>query len=153
MNAVARFNPFAALDAQFEEVVRRAFPDEVSAVAVGGVWMPLADVTQEGSDAVIQLDLPGLRMEDVSVEAQDRVVVISGERQRRVLTEGERFLREETRRGRFRRSFKIPSGTDVEAITAVMEGGVLTVRLPGARKDTVSRAIPITGTSAVEDVE
>lgn len=142
MSAIARFSPFAALDAQFEDILRRALP-EPPVESMSRAWYPAANVVQEGADALIVLELPGVRMEDISVQARDGVVTVSGKRRQPLVSEDVQVLREEIRPGGFRRSFRIPAGTDVDAVTAAFDDGMLKVRLPGARKNATDRTVPV----------
>ncbi len=143
MGAIARFRPFAALDAHMDDMVRRALTDPPSAVTPQDGWLPAADVYQDGSDALILMNLPSINPENVSVQTRNRMVVVSGERETVGAPEGATVLRQEIRRGRFRRGFRLPDGTDVEAISATYRDGVLEVRLPGARRDATTRDIPV----------
>lgn len=143
MGAIARFRPFAVLDAHMDDMVRRALTDPPSAVTPQDGWLPAADVYQDGSDALILMNLPSINPEKVSVQTRNRMVVVSGERETVGAPEGATVLRQEIRRGRFRRAFRLPDGTDVEGISATYRDGVLEVRLPGARRDAATRDIPV----------
>jgi HSP20 family protein len=96
-------------------------------VAATRRWIPAMDLA-EGEDAyVLRADLPGLDATDVSIELQDRVLTIAGERR----AEHESgYHRVERSFGAFHRSLTLPEGVDADAITASFDKGVLTVRVP-----------------------
>ncbi|XP_066337752.1 21.9 kDa heat shock protein-like [Miscanthus floridulus] len=75
---------------------------------------------------VILVDVPGVRREDVKVEVEEnsRVLRVSGERRADEEKEGERAV------GRFWRRFRMPTGADVDSVSARLEDGVLTVTVP-----------------------
>jgi HSP20 family protein len=85
----------------------------------------------EGEDHfVLAADLPGLTADDVTIDVKDGVLSISGERTlEREVKEGG-YARVERSRGSFKRSLTLPEGTDVEAIAASFENGVLEVKIP-----------------------
>lgn len=91
-------------------------------------FLPPVDIWEDDQQVVIELDVPGCRPEDLSAEAVDGQLVVTGER--RVSDGASRRYRSERWQGRFVRSFTLPQGVDGATITADYEDGVLTVRLP-----------------------
>lgn len=93
-------------------------------------WVPQLDLLESGDHFLVRADLPGLAQDDVTIEVEDRVLTISGERAATATTEDVRAIRVERAGGTFRRSITLPEGVDAEAITASFEHGVLTVSVP-----------------------
>jgi HSP20 family protein len=91
-------------------------------------FLPPVDIWEDDRQVVIELDVPGCRPEDLSAEAVDGQLVVTGER--RVSDGASRRYRSERWQGRFVRSFTLPQGVDGATITADYADGVLTVRLP-----------------------
>jgi HSP20 family protein len=90
-------------------------------------WLPSADIYETDDDVVIELDVPGCHSENLSVEAVDGQLVVSGERSS---TEGvARRYRVERWSGRFVRSFSLQPNLATDQIRADYHDGVLTVRL------------------------
>lgn len=105
-------------------------------------WTPLADVSQTDEAYVVEVDLPGVRREDVEVQVAGRELSVSGEFKER---EREGLFRTRTRRsGRFEYRTVLPDDVDGDKITAELADGVLTVRLP-RREAAKPRRIPIAG--------
>jgi HSP20 family protein len=105
-------------------------------------WTPLADVTETEDAWLVEVEVPGLKRDDITIEATGSELVISGE-----YTEKERagWLRTKTRRvGRFEYRTSLPANVDVEHITADMADGVLAVRVP-KNEQAKPRRIAITG--------
>ncbi|XP_057954849.1 17.5 kDa class I heat shock protein-like [Malania oleifera] len=96
---------------------------------------------------VFKADLPGLRKEEVKVEVEDdRVLQISGERNREEEEKSDTWHRIERSSGRFMRRFRLPENAKVNEMKASMEDGVLTVTVPkveGKRREV--KAIEISG--------
>jgi HSP20 family protein len=91
-------------------------------------FLPPVDIWEDDQQVVIQLDIPGCDLDDLSAEAVDGQLVVSGERT--VSHGAQRRYRSERWQGRFVRSFTLPPGVDGANISADYEDGVLTVTLP-----------------------
>jgi HSP20 family protein len=91
-------------------------------------FLPPVDIWEDDQQVVIELDVPGCNPENLSAEAVDGQLVVTGERS--VSDGASRRYRSERWQGRFVRSFTLPQGVDGGSITADYEDGVLTVRLP-----------------------
>lgn len=104
-------------------------------------FTPLADLEETDDAYVVELELPGIKKDDVAVEVAGRRLTVSGER-----TERERvgILRRRTPSiGRFHYEVILPGEVDEEGVEATMDEGVLTLRVPKATADR-RRRIPIT---------
>ena len=93
-------------------------------------WLPSMDLVETEDNFVLRADLPGLSEEDVTIEVEDRVLTISGERKAEHESTKEGFYRVERSFGEFRRSLTLPDGVDPDGITAAFDKGVLEVRIP-----------------------
>jgi len=93
-------------------------------------WTPAIDVVETESDYVLRADLPGLTEQDVSIELENDVLAVSGERTSEREERMAGYQRIERSSGSFRRSLRLPEGVDAEAVTATFEHGVLEVRVP-----------------------
>jgi HSP20 family protein len=98
----------------------------------GGVrrWVPPMDLVETDEHFVLRADLPGLSEGDVSIELEDSVLTVSGERKAEHEDKKEGFYRLERSFGQFRRSLTLPEGIDAENIAATFDKGVLEVRIP-----------------------
>lgn len=93
-------------------------------------WIPPMDVAEVGEHFVVTMDVPGLTSEDVLIEAQDRVLRISGERRQERTDEHASYFRMERGYGAFERTLTLPKGVDAEGIEASFDLGVLELRIP-----------------------
>ena len=85
----------------------------------------------EGNDHfLLKADLPGLGEDDVSIEVQDNVLTISGERKAETERKEKGWYRLERSFGRFSRSLTLPEGVNADAISAKFDKGVLEVSIP-----------------------
>jgi HSP20 family protein len=97
-----------------------------------GTWVPAVNISETKDDLVLTAELPGLTEDNVSIEVENNILIISGEKAEE-RTEGDeerRYHVWERTYGSFRRSFTLPRTVKSDEITAHFEGGVLTVTLP-----------------------
>jgi HSP20 family protein len=110
-------------------------------------FLPPVDIWEDEQQVVIELDVPGCKLDDLSAEAVDGQLVITGERA--VQGGAIRRYRSERWQGRFVRSFTLPQGVDGTNIRADYENGVLSVALPKPEEAKPKR-IDINGSKAIE---
>jgi HSP20 family protein len=107
-------------------------------------FTPAAEIVNDGEDAVVRLELPGVDVaKDVNVEVDRGQLVIHGERRDERAEENAGRTLREVRYGSFRRSFKLPAHITSDAISASYDAGVLTVRVAGAHKGAEAHRIAI----------
>jgi len=82
----------------------------------------------------LEVDLPGVKKEDVEISVNDGILTISGERKLEKKEEKENYTRIESFFGRFERNFKLPADADVDNIEAKYENGVLKIFIPKKQK-------------------
>lgn len=108
-------------------------------------FTPAAEIVNDGDDAVVRLELPGVDVEkDVNVEVERGRLVIHGEHRDEHAQDTDGRKLREIRYGSFRRSFQLPAHVTGEAVTASYDAGVLTVRVAGAHAGNQAQRIEIT---------
>ena len=87
--------------------------------------------TREGEFAYhIEVDLPGVKKDDINIQIENKTLIISGERKTKEEIKEENYYKMESSFGSFSRSFAIPEEVDEENIHAETKDGVLEVVLP-----------------------
>jgi HSP20 family protein len=93
-------------------------------------WAPEIDLMDVNGELVLTAELPGMKLEDVTIEVMDDVLTLRGDKkQEEKYREGSYQICERSY-GAFERSFTLPRSVDVEKIRADFENGILTVHLP-----------------------
>ena len=129
-----------ALRARFNEFFEKALLPSSSpaAVAPGGSHEPQADVWEDGSRLVVEVELPGVAHADLDVRLEGDDLVVGGQSAADA-PPGCSYLRIERPRGRFGRRIELPVAV-TGSPRATLKNGVLTVTLePVAR----ARRIPV----------
>jgi HSP20 family protein len=93
------------------------------------VTRPLpVDVRDEGEEYVLNAYVPGLKAEDLNIQIVEDALSIEGKFSQH---DGE-YLMSELASGAFRRTLRLPVALDTEKASAVIENGILTLRIPKA---------------------
>ena len=99
----------------------------------GEGFAPLADVEETDDAFVVEIDLAGVKKDDVDIELSGRRLVVSGERKER---ERVGILRKRTRTvGQFRYEVVLPAELDEDGVSAALDEGVLSIRVPKAASE------------------
>ena len=93
-------------------------------------WVPAMDLVETDEHFVLKADLPGMTEADISIELENNVLSISGERKAEHEARRDGFYRVERSFGHFARSLTLPEGIDPDAVAAEFADGVLEVRIP-----------------------
>jgi HSP20 family protein len=92
-------------------------------------WTPRVDIAEDDKEYVINVELPGVKKEEVKVAIENGVLSISGERKSEKEEKGKKFHRVEQTYGTFLRSFTLPEGGSSDKISAEFRDGILKVHL------------------------
>ena len=87
--------------------------------------------TREGEFAYhVEVDLPGMKKDDINIQIEDNTLIVSGERKVKEEIKEENYYKVESSFGKFSRSFSLPDDADIENIHAQSQDGVLEVTVP-----------------------
>jgi HSP20 family protein len=93
-------------------------------------WVPAMDLVETQDAFVLRADLPGLDEGDISIQLENSLLTVSGERKAEHEQQGEGYYRVERATGAFARSLTLPDGVDPDAVSASFDKGVLEIRVP-----------------------
>jgi len=117
-------------------------------------WIPAMDLIETETDFVLKADLPGMSESDVSIELEDNVLTVSGERQAEHEERKAGYYRVERSFGSFRRALTLPEGVDPELVTATFADGVLEVTVPKPAQHVPRKVqISVAGADAAKTIE
>jgi len=92
------------------------------------------DVFQSGNDIVIQSTIAGTNPNNIDISITKDVVTIRGRRDPEEKIMSPEYYHRELYWGPFSRSIILPDDIDPDSAKASMKNGILTIRLPRAKK-------------------
>lgn len=102
-------------------------------------FVPSVDVIEGDEEVRIDVEVPGMKPEDLSVTVSGESVIVRGEKKSEK-PEGAGIHRAERSYGSFRRVVSLPAEVDKEHVDATFKNGVLSIVLP---KTGTAQKIPI----------
>jgi HSP20 family protein len=120
---------FEQLQAQLGQIVNSFLRGEQNpgGASQAPFWVPAADLEETDDAYVLELELPGVRKDDVNIEVRDSEVRVTGEIKQKERTG---ILRRQMRLvGQFQYVVALPGDIDPEQVEASLHDGVLAVRL------------------------
>ena len=88
------------------------------------------DIYENDNSFFIEADIPGMNIEDIKIDVQDRMLTIKGEKKFKEKTEKDKYIRVERSYGSFFRSLSLPMNVDSDKIEASYKDGTLRLNLP-----------------------
>ncbi len=137
------FADFARMRREMDELIGDVWGQAGTPVRQVSGFAPRVDVFYCGDPrkAIVEVELPGIDPNGVSLEVRGRALVVSGERPVRDV-EGRTYQQVELPSGRFRRVVELSAEVDAEHANATYEDGILRVEMP-LRSAPASRRVPI----------
>ena len=129
---VASWNPWTEIET-FGHVLHRVFDLPFPRLSDSGhhePWQPCTDISETDETYVVEVDLPGMTREDISVQLAGPTVVIAGQRQPTHSKSVHHRARVERPYGTFQRTFTLPTAVQQDAVQATYVNGVLTIIVP-----------------------
>jgi HSP20 family protein len=142
-STLARWDPFAEL-AELRARFDRMLGDLGD--GHGREWTPAIDVVRNEQELVVRAEVPGIKPEEIKIEADNGVLRISGRHEETKEDKQANYVRRERRVGSFERRMPLPEGVDPNQITATTHEGVLEIKAP-LPKEAAKEPVTITPTA------
>lgn len=126
-------------DKMFDSIVEASYPDVMRSVGVKpfqGSAYPKVNVYEYDDKVGIIAEIPGLDKKQLSVEVEEGVLTISGDKHGVWEEEGAKILRRELKASSFKRSFELGELLDGDNIKANFKDGILSVSVPKTKPQT-----------------
>jgi HSP20 family protein len=137
MANLSRWDPFRdllAIQDEMNQVFGRALGRTEPGETQVRAWAPALDIAERNDAYVVNVEVPGIKPEQLEITLEDGVLTISGERRFEEETKEAQYHRVERSYGAFRRSITLPTRVMADAIDASFEDGVLQVVVPKAEE-------------------
>lgn len=118
---------------RFSDILDEFFTDAVSTRQ--NRFIPSIDVSETDKQFLVEVQLPGMKKEDINVNLENGVLSVSGERKFRNEQNEKKFHRVETHYGSFSRSFQLPDGIKPDSVKAVYNDGILSITVDKSEKE------------------
>jgi HSP20 family protein len=131
--AIRKWDPFkdlVALTHNLDRILGEPMNQGSQELESRGAWTPASDFYSRDDALVLQVELPGLELSDITVEVRDRRLLLSGERRFTRDVKEEHYHRIERSYGKFHRAFTLPYEVERNQVQATYRNGVLEVVLP-----------------------
>ena len=127
-------DPFDALFRLQRALEMRLASDWLGGATAGVGAFPPINLFQQGHDFVAVVELPGVAANDLSVEAKDNSIRLSGQKQ---IAYGDKVSRHRRERieGSFDRTISLPVRIEPDGIKAEYRDGILALFIPRAESD------------------
>jgi len=131
---ITKFDPFKEFEAMRKAFMNLpAYNDEKDSSI--GAFIPKVNSREEDNAYYVEVDLPGMKKEDINIELIGNQLVISGERKLKNELKEDDYYRIETSIGKFQRVFNLPEDADAENIEATTKNGVLEISIPKVQEE------------------
>jgi HSP20 family protein len=129
---VKRIKPVSRIiriEAELTRIANEVFAQRKRIPWLDESWVPCADVSERATDIILEVELPGVLREDVTILVSSSRIEIRGSKREPRPPDGARYIRLEREYGPFSRMISLPGPIIPEEANAVMEDGVLILTL------------------------
>jgi HSP20 family protein len=120
------------MDNLFAHALDQYSQQQGAAVDSAPVWAPALDIAERKDAYLVSVELPGVKLDDLTITLDDGLLTIQGERYYADDAAEQQFHRVERRYGVFRRSITLPAHVMADAVEASINDGVLQILVPKA---------------------
>ncbi len=91
---------------------------------------PSCDVNEGRNKVMVEIEIPGVKKEDIQLHVRDDVIEVKAERKQNIKIEKKGFFRQERIHSGFYRAIPLPAKIDVDNTTAEYKNGILRIEAP-----------------------
>jgi HSP20 family protein len=133
--SLIRWDPFADM-AQLREQVNRLFEQNLPRTGhepmSARTWAPAVDIHETESAIVLEVEMPGIKPEEIDIQIVGDTLTIKGERKMAKEAKEKHYVRIERAYGAFQRSFTLGLPIEQNGVRAACKDGILEITLPKA---------------------
>ena len=120
-------------DKMFDQLVSAQFPEMTKTVGVNpmsNTAYPKVNVYEYDDKVGVIAEIPGLDKKDLSIDVEDGVLTVAGNKHGLFDDEGAKVIRRELKHSSFKRQFELGELLDGEKIKASFKDGLLSIEIP-----------------------
>ncbi len=101
---------------------------------------PLAiDVMDKNGDIVVKTAIPGVKEDDIDIRYENGMLIVQAESRTEKEEKDDNWYLQELNYGKFSRSVRLPADVKVDKAEAVLDQGILTIKLPKKEANPMQR--------------
>ena len=97
-------------------------------------FCPVVDVDEQEKHFSVDMELPGVKKDDVNIYVKDNILTIAGEKKTAEKSDSKNYHRNERVFGKFKRSFSLDDLVDRDNISAEFKNGMLNIMIPKVKE-------------------
>ena len=120
-------------DKMFDQIVSAQFPEMTKTVGVNpmqGSAYPKVNVYEYDDKVGVVAEIPGLDKKDLSIDVEDGILTIAGNKHGLFDDAGAKVIRRELKQSSFKRQFELGELLDGKKIKASFKDGLLSIQIP-----------------------
>ena len=120
-------------DKVFDQIVSAQFPEMAKTVGVNpmqGSAYPKVNVYEYDDKVGVVAEIPGLDKKDLSIDVEDGILTIAGNKHGLFDDAGAKVIRRELKQSSFKRQFELGELLDGKKIKASFKDGLLSIQIP-----------------------
>ena len=130
---ISRDEFLTPFDRMFDTIVENSFPEinkQIGVKPFSGTAYPKVNVYEYDDKVGVIAEIPGLDKKDLSIDVEEGVLTISGNKHGLFDDDGAKVIRRELKHSSFKRQFALGELLDGENIKATFKEGLLSVHIP-----------------------
>ncbi len=120
-------------DRMFDQLINTQFPEIEKQVGVKpfqGTAYPKVNVYEYDDKVGVIAEIPGLDKKDLSIDVEDGVLTIAGNKHGLFDDEGAKVIRKELKQSSFKRQFELGDLLNGDKVKATFKDGLLSIEIP-----------------------
>ena len=130
---ISRDEFLTPFDRMFDTIVENSFPEinkQIGVKPFSGTAYPKVNVYEYDDKVGVIAEIPGLDTKDLSIDLEEGVLTISGNKHGFFDDDGAKVIRRELKHSSFKRQFALGELLDGENIKASFKDGLLSIEIP-----------------------
>jgi HSP20 family protein len=120
---------FIKIETARKENLKQIYAQKNNFLSLEETWVPAVDIAVKKDRLILEVELPGVRREDITVLLSSNNIEIKGLKKDKLPKTGVNYFRLEREYGQFSRFIFLPYSVDPEKAEATFENGILTVKM------------------------
>jgi HSP20 family protein len=102
------------------------------------ILRPPVEIVETETDLMIQLEMPGVNVNDLDVRTTENAVFIAGKRSKKHLPKGQKLIYSQLNYGRVECTIDLPALISSDRVEAELIDGILTLTLPKVKQRAIA---------------